>query len=272
MVKISRISTQQKNKSRYNIFLEDERGDSYGFSVDEDILVEFSLHKGMEMDGETVELLKQKDTIHKSYALAINYLSYRMRSKKEISDYLTKKDIDAEQVHLVMDRLSKEGLLDDQAFANAFVETRINTSSKGPQLVKKELLEKGISTQIADEALKKISYDWQYDKAEKLTRKKWSSTNNKSFQQQQLTVKQHLIQKGFSHDVIKDVLTEFVKETDDDSEWQALVHQGEKFVRKYEQKFVGYELKQKVKGGLYRKGFPIDLIERFLDECMEEQM
>lgn len=43
---------------------------------------------------------------------------------------------------------------------------------------------------------------------------------------------------------------------------------GEKLKRKFASK-EGYERKQKIKAGLYRKGFPFDLIDRFLDEHLK---
>src|SRR5690625_7953777 len=84
MEKIFRITTQKKNKQRYNIFLTHEKGDQYSFSVDEAILIEYRLHKGMELSKDLIEKLKENDNFYKSYSLAINYLSYRMRTKKEM--------------------------------------------------------------------------------------------------------------------------------------------------------------------------------------------
>ena len=151
MRKITRITTQKKRKDRYNIYLSDNDKEIYGFSVDEAILVEFNLHKGLELEDNFIEQLVEKDNVQKSYLLAINYLSYRMRTTKEMKDYLKKKEIDEEHIPIVMDRLKREKLLDDKAFAQMFVQTRLNTSSKGPLLIKKELMEKGVNELIAAE-------------------------------------------------------------------------------------------------------------------------
>lgn len=269
MAKLTKITTQKKHNSRYNIFLDKGNGEEYGFSVDEDVLVKYRLQKNMDLDDATVNALIQTDTLHKSYTLAINYLSYRMRSEKEIRDYLKDKETDVEHIEEIIKKLHQERLLDDQEFANSLVRTRIMTSSKGPLLLKKELLDKGVSALKADEAITLYSFDKQYEKALKFAGKKMKNDGRKSYRQQIQNVQQTLIQKGFEGDVIQEVLVNLPEEDDENTEWEAVVYQGEKLLRKFQSKTEGYELKQKIKSGLYRKGFPFDLIDRFIEEYME---
>ncbi|KHE71139.1 recombination regulator RecX [Halobacillus sp. BBL2006] len=270
MAKLTKITTQKKNKGRYNIFLDHGQGEAYGFSVDEDVLVKYRLQKNMELDEATIEAMKQTDTIHKSYTLAINYLSYRMRSEKEIRDYLKDKEVDPEHVQEIVTRLKKEKLLDDQEFANSLVRSKVMTSSKGPLLLKKELIEKGVNASQAEEALEHFSFDKQYEKAMKFAEKKMKNDGRKSFRQQIQNVQQTLMQKGYQRDVIQEVLANLPAEENEDSEWEAAVLQGEKLLRKYQQKAEGFELKQKIKSAMYRKGFTFDIIDRFIEEYCEE--
>src|SRR5690625_1765913 len=107
----------------------------------------------------------QKDTLHQSYTQVINYLSYRMRTKQEVYNYLIKKEVDEEHITKIIDKLIKERLIDDEQFAESFVRTRIQTSDKGPTHVKKELIEKGVSAEIASQAVEVYTYEIQYDKA-----------------------------------------------------------------------------------------------------------
>lgn len=53
-------------------------------------------------------------------------------------------------------------------------------------------------------------------------------------------------------------------------EWDALLFQGEKLLRKHRAKLEGRPLQNKVKEALYRKGFKLDLIILFLEEYAEE--
>ncbi|MBH0231121.1 recombination regulator RecX [Halobacillus yeomjeoni] len=270
MAKLTKITTQKKHKNRYNIFLDRGQGEAYGFSVDEDVLIKYRLQKNMELDDATIEALIQTDTLHKSYTLAINYLSYRMRSEKEIRDYLNEKEVDSEHIDEIVKRLYDEKFLDDQEFANSLVRTRIMTSSKGPLLLKKELLEKGVSAQQAEEALTHFSFDKQYEKARKFAEKKLKNGGKKSFRQQLQNLQQTLMQKGYGGEIIQEVIANLPEDEEEGQEWEAAVYQGEKLLRKFERKTEGFELKQKIKQGMYRKGFSFDLIDRFLDEYCEE--
>ncbi|QDP39374.1 recombination regulator RecX [Radiobacillus deserti] len=271
MVKIAKITVQQKNKSRFNIFIEKGSKAEYAFSVDEDILIQFQLRKGQELDEPTLELLQRKDNQHKFYNLAIQFLSYRMRSRKEIIDYLEKKEIEPEQIPPVLERLEQEGLINDREFATAFVRTRLNTTTKGPLLLKQELKEKGVTAEIADEVLTIFSFDKQLEFARKWIQKKLKTNSKKSFRHQQQQILQTLMQKGFPQNVIVEATKDIHDGKDENEEWNAVVHQGEKLLWKYKKKASGQELKLKIKAALFRKGFNLDAIERFLDEYVTEQ-
>ncbi|WP_067728741.1 recombination regulator RecX [Oceanobacillus damuensis] len=270
MRKITRITTQVKHKNRFNIFLSTANDEEYGFSVDEAILIEYRLRKGLELDDSMIATLVNKDTLHKSYTQAINFLSYRMRTKKEIMDYLVKKEVDAEHIDQIIKKLTDEKLIDDEQFAIMFVRTRMNNSSKGPKLIKKELIDKGVSAQIAESALEHYPFEKQYEKIIKLIGKKINSRKNESFRKQVQQLQTNLLQKGFSQEAIKEAFAGIEEEKDQDGEWEALVYQGEKLLRKHEAKHDGYALRQKVTEGLYRKGFSFDMIHTFLDEKAEK--
>lgn len=272
MTKITRITTQKNNKQRYNIFLDDGQGEKYGFSVDEAVLAREWLQKGMELDAATISMLVQQDTLHKSYNQAINYLSYRMRTKKEIVDYLVKKETDPEHITKIIDKLISERLINDEQFAEAFVNTRIHTSDKGPILIQRELIEKGVSHLIAEKSVEKYTYDVQYDKALKWAEKKLKQTKKNAFRKQLQQMQATLMQKGFTQDVIQEVAAEIQEEKDEEAEWEAIIHHGGKLQRKHQQKYVGYELRNKMKEGLYRKGFSFELINQYLDEQLQGDM
>lgn len=269
MKKIARIEIQKKHKDRYNIFLTEANGDEqFAFSVDEAVLIQYRLRKGMELTQATIDELIRQDTVHKAYNLAVRYLSYRMRTEKEMRHYLEEKDVDPEHIAKVMERLINERLIDDRQFAEMFVTTRINTSSKGPVLIQKELMEKGVSSAIAEDEVSKYPYEEQLKKIQRFAEKKMKNSN-KSYQAQIQQIKANLLQKGFTRDVIAEALHGMEENRDHEREWQALVKHGEKLLRKHEKKLEGYALKQKVTEGLYRRGFSFDMIQQFLNETLE---
>lgn len=262
MKKITRITTQQKNTNRYNIFLDDV----YAFSVDESVLVEFRLRKGLELTSEMIADIKEQDLVHKHYTQAIRYLSYRMRTEKEVRDYLMRKGASPEDIEEIIARLTKEKLIDDREFAEMFVRSRIDTSTKGPKLIAQELQGKGVSGAAITEALETFTRELQYEKCHQFIEKKLKQSSRHSFRKRMEQIKMNLLNKGFSRDVVSEAAMEFTAEKNEDAEWDALVFQGEKLLRKYERQLSGYDLENKLKEGLYRRGFQFDLIVRFIQE------
>ncbi|RPF50550.1 recombination regulator RecX [Aquisalibacillus elongatus] len=267
---ISKITTQKKNKSRYNIFQNVNGKDEYVFSLHEDLLIRHYIRKGMELSDEQIQDIKKEDAIYQYYTLSINYLSYRMRAKSEIAQYLKKKEATEEAIEIVLKKLEEERLVNDLQFSKAYVRTKMNTSNKGPNKIKQELIMKQIPEVYIEEALAEYTAEKEVEKIIKQMEKKLSGNRKKSFQQQLMQMKQSLMQKGFTHGAIETAAQEVDLSVDEDEEMDALRYQGEKLWNKHARKHEGFQLKQKVLGSLYQKGFQMDLIQRFIDEKEEE--
>jgi len=274
MVKITKITTQKNTIGRYNIFIDDGKGEKFGFGLDEDILISSGIAKGQELSDEALQTIIEKDTAHKCFTLALQYLSYRMRSKKEIRNYLIKKEQDPTHIEEALNRLEEQGYIDDAAFAGAFVRTKVNTTSKGPLVIRKELQEKGIAEAAADQAMTYYTFEKELEKAVKLAGSKLQAKAKKSHQEKIQLAQQQLLSKGFSSAAAKEAVSLALKDTDQDTdaELEAVRFQGDKLWRRYAQKAEGYELIQKIKTALYRKGFPMELIQKYIEEAKEKDL
>lgn len=268
---ITRIIVGKKNNERYNIFVEDGSGERFLLSVDEAVLIKHHLHKGLTIDDHLFAKILDEDTIQKAYNLALRYLSFRMRTKKEMEDYLLKKEINISVIQKVIQKLLDDNLLNDEQFANFYVTSRINTTTKGPNLVKNELIEKGISIQIADNAVQAYSLEIQYEKAMKIANKRINRASSHSFKKQLQQLQAHLIRNGFSQSVIDTILEEISEEKDESEEWKSLMKQGEKAIKRTLKDHSDmYIARQKIKERLYRQGFSIEQINKFVDEFVKE--
>jgi len=88
---------------------------------------------------------------------AMNILSRREHSRKEVSDKLQKKfDPDSELLSTVLDKLVADDLLSDQRFSEAFVRWRAG-KGQGPVRIRMELRERGVD---GDAVLRECEVDW----------------------------------------------------------------------------------------------------------------
>jgi regulatory protein len=219
----------------------------------------------MELDEFSMLEIHYHDDIRKAYNLAIHYLSRRMRSEKEVADYLLKKETEEPVIQEVIHKLKEQKYIKDRDYAIAFVRTLANTTDKGLDLIRMELKEKGISEQEINSALMEYPRELQIEKAVKLAEKFYEKNSRDSKRILKQKLENLLLRKGYSYEIINIAEKEAEPSKDSDEEMEAIRFQGDKLRRKYS-KFNGFEFEQKVKQALYQKGFPFDLIERYLEE------
>lgn len=266
MATITKIAIQRRNAERYNIFLDG----TYAFSVDEEVLARFQLKKGKKLTEDEIGNILHEDDIRKGMHIAVKYLSFRMRSEKEIRDHLRSKNIAEENISAIMDKLQQYSYIDDQAFAKAYVRTQINTTKKGPELVRKSLEKKGINDQFIDIAMQEFDETTILAHTMKLASKIMKQKNRYSHKQLTEKIQQTLLRKGYSYETMTKTLAKLQPEKNEEEEWRALQAQGMKTHRRY-RNYDGREYEQKMKRSLYRKGFALEQIERFLEEIREEK-
>lgn len=264
---ITKITTQQKNKERFNIFVDEGKGEKYAFSVDEAVLIKFQLKKGMELDPFFLTEIQYEDDIRKAYNMAIKYLARVMRTEHEVRTYLKEKDVDDPVIGEVIIKLYDYQFLNDEQYAISFVRTKKNTTDKGTVVIKRELVEKGVKEQFIEQALKEYTLDEQIETAHSICEKEVAKNKSDSVLILKQKLEQKLIRKGYSFDIISKVTSNLELKSDDEV-FQALEYQAQKLHRKYSHES-GFQYNQKMKAALYRKGFSLEMIEEYLRNTTE---
>jgi regulatory protein len=90
---------------------------------------------------------------------ALNQLSYRVRTRRELKTKLRQKGFGAERIDACLDRLEQRGLLDDSVVAAAFVRDRLLHRPKGKAQLVAELRAKGLDTDTASETVDRVFED-----------------------------------------------------------------------------------------------------------------
>lgn len=259
---ISKIEQQKKNKNRFNIYLKTEgQKEEYAFSVDDDLLVKMKLSKGLEIDDLAIMEIQYRDHVQKAFQSAVTYLSYKIRSEKEIIHYLTEKEWEEAVVDEVIHKLREYKYINDEEYAMAFVRTQMNVAKKGPDVIHRELVEKGIEETSILQAMNQYTAELQMENARNLSLKTLNKNKGSMKVTKQKTI-QYLVRKGFSMTMAASVVDEMAEE-DTETEWNELMKNGRKFHRKYRH-LDDFQYAQKMKSSLFRKGFEMDMINRFV--------
>lgn len=251
----------QKRKGRYNVYV----NESFAFGVDEEVLIRFELTKGSHVTRKFQKKIENEDSFAKAYQKVLNYLSYSLRTEKQIRDYLFKHELNHFSERIT-DKLKESKLLDDLVYAKSFVRSKANVNQKGPRNIEQELKLKGVSDEDILTALDEYSGDQELENAIDLAEKKWSKTKNKSEFETIRKIKKYLVNKGYSFEIADEAIDAIDTEKNEDEEYDALVKQADKAHRRYSRKHEGYELSQRLKRYLYSKGFSKELINRYFEE------
>jgi len=147
MKKVTALKVQARNKNRVNVYLDGE----FAFGL---VMIEAAkLHLGQVLSDADIERIKKSDESEMAFEKAVKFISYRPRSEKEVRQNLKKKEIKAGLIDEAVQRLKRAGLLNDEQFAQMWVESRSHSKPKGARALKIELRQKGVPREAVDAAV-----------------------------------------------------------------------------------------------------------------------
>ena len=201
--KVTALKYQKKRRDRVSIYLDGR----FAFGVPE--IVAARLKVGQSLSDAEIEALREHGSVEEAYNRALDYLSFRPRSQAEIVAYLQRHDTPDIQVEEVVERLKAAGLVDDQAFAQFWVENREQFRPRGPRALRYELQRKGINQEAIGLALEGVdpsagAYQAAARKAQQLSHMDWPEFSRK--------LVDYLARRGFDYDVAKEVANRYWSE------------------------------------------------------------
>ena len=199
------IKYEYASKKGYNIFL--DNGEI--ITLKEQVITENELLFKKEINDKLYQKLIFENKIYELYEIAVKYINIRLRSIKEIKDYLTKKENNSEIIDKVCDKLLKNNYLDDERFTKAFIKDKLNFTTMGDYKIKKELEKLGVDSFIIENNISQISSSVLEERMTKIidkdirTNKKYSGINLKN------KIYNHLLSSGYSVDLVIAVLNKY---------------------------------------------------------------
>src|SRR5579883_2888780 len=132
-MRITALQSQMKNPERVNVFIDGH----FTLSVNVLIIEQMGLEVGQELSTGQLEELRRQAALQQALDRALNFLTYRPRSRQELRHYLRRKDTPPEVIETVLERLDHLDLVNDRDFASFWVENREQFSPRGEQGAKR---------------------------------------------------------------------------------------------------------------------------------------
>ncbi|WP_371821572.1 regulatory protein RecX [Catellatospora sp. IY07-71] len=108
--------------------------------------------------------------------ICLRQLAVRPRTRAELAAALAKRDVAAEVAETVLDRYDEVGIIDDAAFARAWVSSRHHGRGLASRALSQELRRKGVDQEVVTEALAELDDETQEQTAYELAVRKLRTT------------------------------------------------------------------------------------------------
>ena len=243
-MKLKIIKYKKSTNGKYKVYLEDGRE----LSLYEETILKFELL----LKKEVLDIPKINDYNLEwdVYYVALKSLKSRFKSAKEIRDLLIKKEYPIDLVDNAINKLIKQGYLNDDSFTKGYINNQIMTTSKGPFKIRRELIDKGISSLIIDENLDLFDDVLQLERIEKLASKMLKSNRTKGGSVLRKKITNDLVNLGYDSELVYKVLSKY----NFNDTREIAKKEYDKLYKKYSRKYEGEELNYKIKQAMYQKG------------------
>jgi regulatory protein len=144
--------------------------------------------------------LADRNSLQNCLGAAYRYLSYRPRSEAEIRQYLHRRRFVDEVTEKAIAQLKEQNLSDDFAFAKFWTENRLSFRPKSKRLLKKELRDKKVSTEIIEQVTEDIDDE---EIAYKLGSSRMSTLAHLDYPDFYRRLSSYLTYRGFNYEVVK---------------------------------------------------------------------
>src|SRR5687768_11149970 len=168
---VTRITEHPRKPGRYVVDV-----DGHEFAVvGAEALGESKVQVGTSLDDAMAGRLRDAGAYTATYDRALNLLSFRARSARELRRRLVEKGESADQVDKVIDRLRELGLVNDADFARQLARSKV-AAGASRRRVQQEMFKRGVDRTVADEVVSDVFEEEEVtdaDSIERVARKKW---------------------------------------------------------------------------------------------------
>ncbi|MFF5756534.1 recombination regulator RecX [Streptomyces longwoodensis] len=159
------------------------------------------------------------DPAERARAICLRLLTGTPRTRKQLADALHKREIPDEVAEEVLSRFEEVGLIDDGAFADAWVESRHHGRGLARRALARELRTKGVDSALIDEAVSQLDSEQEEATARELVARKLRSTRGLDRDKRLRRLAGMLARKGYSEGMALRVVRRALEEEGEDADF-----------------------------------------------------
>ncbi|MQY38300.1 Regulatory protein RecX [Streptomyces sp. RB17] len=159
------------------------------------------------------------DPAERARAICLRLLTGTPRTRKQLADALRKREIPEEVAEEVLSRFEEVGLIDDSAFADAWVESRHHGRGLARRALAQELRTKGVDSALIDEAVSQLDSEQEEETARELVTRKLRATRGLDRDKRLRRLAGMLARKGYPEGMALRVVRQALEEEGENTEF-----------------------------------------------------
>ena len=177
------------------------------------------------VDGDTSDSVRAErqespgDPVERARAICLRLLTGTPRTRKQLADALRKREIPDEAAEEVLSRFEEVGLINDSAFADAWVESRHHGRGLARRALARELRTKGVDSALIDEAVSRLDSEQEEETARELVARKLRATRGLDRDKRVRRLAGMLARKGYPQGLALRVVRQALEEEGEDTEF-----------------------------------------------------
>lgn len=243
------------NSNKYKVFIDDKELILY-----EDIIIKYELLYKKEIDNKLLKDIEKDNYRYLTYDLAVKYISIRMRSKKELKEYLLKKGFNDLEINNTIEKLLKQNLINDDLFCKSYINDKLNLSNDGINKIKQSLLQLGVEEDIIDNNICNTPNELIINRLTKIINKELKLNAKLPINKLKNKIINKCIMLGYNYENINEILNTINIKNNSN-----IKNDYDKLIIKYNKKYEGTKLKLFIKNKLYQKGYSVDEINNIME-------
>jgi regulatory protein len=192
------VSIEKNKRGLYVVKFEEE-----SIVVQKDLIVRFGLYKGQKIDFETQRTLKEAVSFYEVYHKALYLLGLRGHFTGQLKVKLLQREYALRVVEDVIQKLTQEGYLNDEALVRSWIEGQSPHMSQ--LAMQQKLCTYGLDSSLVKQVLHELAPDESAAARELLDKKMRFSAHTMDKQTQEKLI-HYLVRKGFTFKCAKNVV------------------------------------------------------------------
>ena len=211
-MKVTKLVSQKRDPDRVNMYIDEE----FFCGISLDGIAKFNIYLGKELEESDLEEILFEELKNRFFQRAINYISRAIKTEVQLKRYLRElsfkkkgkwfTDVSKESLEEIIndtaERLKEYNYLNDEVFAEEFLQSRMKNRPRGKSVLLSELISKGVNAELAKEKVEELVED-EYAILKRIYEKKYGDENMSIQDSKKIDF---LRRKGFSWDLINEFL------------------------------------------------------------------